>query len=68
MLAVGLIVSKKKIFLSITHYKNMRLLIPGAVPVWTTGARLAGFLLETTRRCYILNIEAVVLIVSEVFF
>ena len=38
---------------------------PGAWPTWTQGARLAGFMKGTTKRCYILNIKALGLVVSE---
>ena len=37
MKALGLVVSEKKIFLCFTHDA------PGAGPVWTPGARLAGY-------------------------
>ena len=37
MKALGLVVLEKKIFLCFSHDT------PGATPVWTPGARLAGF-------------------------
>ena len=39
--------------------------IPGAWPVWTPGARLAGFIKRTTINCYTQNMKALGLIVSE---
>ena len=42
----SLVVSKKKIFLCFSHDA------PGAGPVWTPGARLAGFIKRTTIHCY----------------
>ena len=38
---------------------------PGAGPVWTPGAQLAGFIKRTTRHCYIQNMKALALVVSE---
>ena len=38
---------------------------PGAGPVWTPGARLAGFIKRTTRYCYTQNMKALGLVVSE---
>ena len=38
---------------------------PGAGPVWTPGARLAGFIKRTTRHCYTQNMRALGLVVSE---
>ena len=37
----------------------------GAGPVWTPGARLAGFIKRTTIRCYTQNMKALGLVVSE---
>ena len=54
MKALGLVVLEK-IFLCFTHDP------PGAGPVWTPGARLAGFIKRTT----IQNIKALGLVVSE---
>ena len=38
---------------------------PGAGPVWTPGARLAGFIKRTTIHCYTQNVKALGLVVSE---
>ena len=38
---------------------------PGAGPVWTPGARMAGFMKRTTRHCYTQNMKALGLVVSE---
>ena len=38
---------------------------PGAEPVWTPGARLAGFIKRTTIHCYKQNMKALGLVVSE---
>ena len=38
---------------------------PGARPVWTPGARLAGFIKRTTIHCYTQNMKALGLVVSE---
>ena len=38
---------------------------PGAGPVWTPGARLAGFIKRTTIHCYWQNKKALGLVVSE---
>ena len=46
MKALGLVVLEKKIFLSFSHD------VPGAGPVWTPGAWLAGFIKRTTKHCY----------------
>ena len=68
MKALGHMVSEKKIFLSFSHDA------PGAGPVWTPGARLAGFtagfIKRTTIHCYTQNMEALGLVVSEmkIFF
>ena len=45
MKALGFVVSEEKIFLCFTHDA------PGAGPVWTPGARLAGFIKRTTIHC-----------------
>ena len=52
MKALGLVVSEKKIFLYFHHDA------PVAGPVWTSGARLAGFMKRTTRHCYTQNMKA----------
>ena len=59
MKALGLVVSEKKIFLYFPHDAS------GAGPVWTPGARLAGFMKRTTRHCYTQNMRALGLVVSE---
>ena len=59
MKALGLVVSQKKIFLCFTHET------PGAGPVWTPGAWLAGFIKRTTIHCYTQNMKALGLVVSE---
>ena len=59
MKALGLVVSKKKIFLCFSHDD------PGAGPVWTPGARLAGFIKKTTIHFYTQNMKALGLVVSE---
>ena len=43
---------------------------PGAGPVWTPGARLAGFIKTTTIHCYTQNMNALGLVISEkkIFF
>ena len=42
----------------------------GVGPVWTPGARLAGFIKRTTRHCYTQNMKALGFLVSEkkIFF
>ena len=59
MKALGLVVSEKKIFLYFPHDA------PGAGPVRTPGARMAGFMKRTTRHCYTQNMKALGLVVSE---
>ena len=59
MNALGLVVSEKKILLYFPHDA------PGAGPVWTPGARLAGFIKRTTRHCYTPNMKALGFLVSE---
>ena len=43
---------------------------PGAGPVWTPGARLAGIIKKTTIHCYTQNMKGLGLVVSEkkIFF
>ena len=41
---------------------------PRAGPVWTPGARLAGFIKRTTIHCYTQNMKALGLMVSEKIF
>ena len=59
MNALGLMVSEKKIFKSFSHDTT------GAGPVWTPGARLAGFIKRNTMHCYKQHMEALGLVVSE---
>ena len=61
MKALGLVVSEKKIFLCFTHDPPP----PGAGPVWTPGASLAGFIKRTTIHCYTQNMKALGPVVSE---
>ena len=46
-------------FLCFTHVPH------GVGPVWTPGARLAGFIKRTTIHCYTQNMKALGLVVSE---
>ena len=39
--------------------------MPGAGPVWTPGARLAGFIKRNTIHCYKQNMKALGLVASE---
>ena len=51
------------------HYKSMvHYDMPGAWPLWTPGACLAGFIKRTTIHCYTQNMKALGLIVSEKIF
>ena len=63
MKALDHMVSEKKIFLCFPHDT------PGAGPVWTPGARLAGFIAgsikRTTIHCFKQNMKALGLVVSE---
>ena len=59
MKALGLVVSEQ-IFLCFTHDTP-----PRAGPVWTPGARLAGFIKRTTIHCNTHNMKALGLVVSE---
>ena len=59
MKALGLVISEKKIFLCFTHDA------PGVGPVWTPGARLAGFIKRATIHCYTQNMKAFGLVISE---
>ena len=48
------------------HYKSMvDNDMPGAWPVWTPGAPLAGFIKRNTIHCYKQNMKALGLVVSE---
>ena len=59
MKALGLVVSEKKIFLYFHHDA------PGAGPVWTPGACMAGSMKRTIRHCYTQNMKGLGLVVSE---
>ena len=59
MKELGLVVLEKKIFLCFSHDT------PGAGPVWTPGARLAGFIKRTITHCYTQNMKALGLVVLE---
>ena len=51
------------------HYKSMvDNDMPGAWPVWTPGAQLAGFIKRTTIHCYTQNMKALGLVISEKIF
>ena len=60
MKALGLVVSEKKIFLYFSHDA------PGVGPVWTPGARLAGFMKRTTIRSYTQNMKALVVLEKKI--
>ena len=62
--ALGLVVLEK-ISLVFTVVSLRDIDAPGAWSVWTTGARLAQFIMETTKHFNIQNIEALGLVVSE---
>ena len=59
MKALGHVVSEKKIFFSFSNEA------PGAGPIWSPGARLAGFIKRTTIYCYKQNMKALGLVISE---
>ena len=59
MKALGLVVLEKKIFYVFPHEA------PGAGPLWTRGARLAGFIKRATIYCYTQNMKALGLVVLE---
>ena len=63
MKALGHAVSEKKIFLCFFYVLSHH--APGAGPVWTPGARLAGFIKRTTIHCYTQNMKGLGLVVSE---
>ena len=53
-------------FFTYFHYKSMvDNDMPGAWPVWTPGAQLAGFIKRNTIHCYKQNMKALGLVVSE---
>ena len=58
-LSFDFVVSEKKIFSCISHYKAMADNDAHETgPVWTPGARLAGFIKRTTIHCYIQNLKS----------
>ena len=59
MKALGPVLSEKIFFFCFSHDA------PWAGPVWTPGARFAGFIKRTTIHCYIQNMKALGLVVSE---
>ena len=66
MKALGLVVSEKRIFFYVFPIVSLwELMTPGAGPFLTPGAWLAGFIMRTTINCYILNMKALSLVVSE---
>ena len=65
MKALGLVVSEKKIFLCFPHYKSIGANDPPVGPFLTPGAWLAGFIKRTTICCYLQNMKALGLVVSE---
>ena len=71
MKAPGLVVSAKKIFFMFLPIVCLwELMTPGAGPFLTPGAWLAEFIKRTTTHCYIQNMKALGLVVSEkkIFF
>ena len=64
MKALSLVVSEKKIFFCLFIFPGP----PGVGPVWTPGARLAGFIKRTTIHCYTQNMKALGLVDSEKIF
>ena len=64
MKALGLVVSEKKIFQSFFHDA------PGAGPVWTPVAQLAGFIKRNSIHCYKQNMKALGRVIPEkkIFF
>ena len=65
MKALGLVVSEKKLFYVFPIVCLWELMTPGAGPFLTPGAWLAGFIKMTTIHCYIQNMKALGLMVSE---
>ena len=59
MKALGHVVSEKFFFYVLPNQA------PGAGPVWTPGALLAGFIKRTTIHCYTQNMKGLGLVVSE---
>ena len=65
MKALGLVVSEKIFYVFPMTSPPPPPPPPGAGPVWTPGARLAGFIKRTTIHCYTQNMKALGLVVSE---
>ena len=70
MKALGLVFLQKKIFLRFSHnsprvWPVWELMTSGAGPFLTPGAWLAGFIRRTTTHCYIQNMKALGLVVSD---
>ena len=65
MKALCLEVLEKNIFLCLSHCMSMGANDPRGEPFWTPGAWLAGFIKRTTTHCYIQNMKALGLVVSE---
>ena len=66
MKALGLVVSKRKIFFYVFPIVCLwELTIPGVGPFMTPGAWLAGFIKRTTTHCNVQNMKALGLVVSE---
>ena len=59
MKALSHVVSEKIFFYVLPHHA------PGAGPVWTPGAQLAGFIKRTIIHCYTQNMKGLGLVVSE---
>ena len=70
MKALGLVVSEKRIFGCFPHCKSIGANGTLLGPFLTPGARLAGFIKRTTIYCYLQNMKALGLVVSEkkIFF
>ena len=63
--ALGLVVSEKIFFLFFPIVSLWELMTPGAGPFLASGVWLAGFIKRTTTHCYIRNMKALGLVVSE---
>ena len=66
MKALYLVVSKEKIFFYVFHIVSLwEIMTPGAGPFLTPRVWLAGFIKRNTTHCYIQNMKALGLVVSE---
>ena len=65
MKALGLVVSEKKIFYAFPIVSLWELMTPRVWPLLTPGAWLARFIKRTTIHCFIQNMKALGLVVSE---